>query len=63
MRLEQRIGPASLRAWGLVLNFFANGLLLYGAIGYVSDGSRVGALGIGALVSLSCVLLLSSPSR
>lgn len=63
MNLERRVGPASLRLWGLVANFFANALLLYGAVGYVSDGSRVVELALGAVATLTLIILLSAPSR
>ena len=39
--LETRLGPATLRVWGLIANFTGNAALLYGAIGYVADGSRL----------------------
>ena len=61
MNLERRVGPASLRLWGLLVNFAANGLVLYGAIGYVSDGSRVPELLIGTAVTLTCIVVLSAP--
>jgi len=63
MNLETRFGPATLRVWGLLVNFAANAVLLYGAAGYVSDGSRLPALLIGGAVTIACILTLSSPSR
>ncbi len=63
MNLERRLGPASLRLWGLILNFLANVLLLYGAVGFVSDGSRGLALGVGLVVTVACIGVLSTPRR
>lgn len=61
MNLEHRLGPASLRLWGLILNFLANALLLYGAVGLFNDGSRGLALGVGLVVTLACIVVLSAP--
>ncbi len=61
--LETRLGPATLRVWGLIANFAGNAALLYGAIGYFSDGSRLSWLLVGGAVTLVSVLSLSSPSR
>ncbi len=63
MDLETRLGPATLRVWGLIANFVGNAALLYGAIGYVADGSRLSWLLVGGAVTLVSVLTLSSPSR
>ena len=63
MDLDSRIGPASIRAWGLFLNFGANALLLYGAVGYIEDGSRLFALLLGGAVTLVAIAALSSPNR
>ena len=63
MDLETRLGPATLRVWGLIANFAGNAALLYGAIGYVVDGSRLPWLLVGGAVTLVSVLSLSSPSR
>ena len=63
MDLETRLGPATLRVWGLIANFAGNASLLYGAIGYVVDGSRLSWLLVGGAVTLVSVLSLSSPSR
>ena len=61
--LETRLGPATLRVWELIANFAGNAALLYGAIGYVADGSRLSWLLVGGSVTLVSVLTLSSPSR
>lgn len=63
VNLERRAGPFSLRFWGLLVNFAANGLLLYGAVGYVADGTRLPLLVVGIAATLACVTLLSAPSE
>ncbi len=60
--LERRLGPASLRVWLLVMNFGGNAVLLYGAVGLVENGSRLGWLGLGAIVTLGCISALALPS-
>ena len=63
MDLETRLGPATLRVWALIVNFAANAVLLYGAVGYVVDGSRLSLLILGSVVTFFCIAALSSPSR
>jgi hypothetical protein len=53
----------TLRVVGLTVNFVANAVLLYGAAGYLGDGSRLPTLLIGGVVTVACVLLLSLPRR
>jgi hypothetical protein len=60
--LEQRSGPWTLRVWGLILNFFGNALAIYGAIGFIRDGSRLPILLIGGGITLLCIVILSKPS-
>lgn len=52
-----------LRIAGLIANFAANGVLLYGAAGYVADGSRLFALLGGGALTLLCIALLSRPNQ
>jgi hypothetical protein len=59
--LDRKRGIWNLRVWGLILNFGANALALYGAAGLVRDGSRLFWLVLGCLVSLICVLVLAVP--
>ena len=61
--LDARVGPASLRVWGLIANFLTNTLLLYGAVGYLSDGSRLPAALVGGGLTLLFIVALSAPSR
>jgi hypothetical protein len=63
MDLDRRLGPWSLRVWGLIVNLCANALALYGAAGVVRDGSRLPLLIAGGLITLACVLILALPSR
>lgn len=60
--LERRVGPASLRVWGLILNFIGNALALYGAAGVLRDGSGWPAVAIGLAITVGCVLVLAIPS-
>ena len=61
--LEGRLGPLSVRAWGLILNFIGNALAVYGAIGFIQDGSRLLILIIGAGLTIVCLLVLAKPSK
>lgn len=60
--LDRRYGPFSGRVWGLIVNFLANASALYGALGYLRDGSRFGYLSLGLIVTVGCILTLSVPS-
>ena len=61
MDLEKRLGPWSLRVWGLIVNLAANTLALYGAAGVVRDGSRIPLLILGCVITLACVCILAVP--
>lgn len=63
INLEKKLGPWSLRVWGLILNLAANTLALYGAAGVVRNGSRLPLLILGCVFTLVCVLVLAVPSR
>ncbi|MGB3863136.1 MAG: hypothetical protein WBE11_08855 [Candidatus Aminicenantaceae bacterium] len=63
MNLDRKIGPWPLRVWGLVLNFIGNALAIYGAIGFIRDGSRLPLLIFGVVVTLTCILALAKPSE
>jgi len=60
---DLRIGPWSGRVWGLILNFMANAAAVYGAIGFVRDGSRLPLLVIGGAVTIACLLWLAQPAK
>jgi hypothetical protein len=61
--LEKKIGPWPIRVWGLVFNFIANALAIYGAIGFIRNGTRLSLLIIGIVITLSCILVLAKPSN
>ncbi len=60
--LEKRIGPWSLRVWGLIANFIGNALALYGVAGVIRDGNRWPLLVIGLLITVGCLLVLAVPT-
>ncbi len=62
INIDRRFGLWSGRVWGLILNFIGNGLAIYGAIGYIRDGSRLLFLIIGMVLTLGCLLILAIPS-
>ncbi|RKY88905.1 hypothetical protein DRQ09_02200 [candidate division KSB1 bacterium] len=61
INLNRKIGFFSLRVWGLILNFIGNALAIYGAIGFISDGSRFPVLIIGLVLTVSCIVILAKP--
>lgn len=63
MNIDRKWGPWSLRTWTLILNFLANGAGLYGLASYLEDGSGTLILGIGIVLTLLCIALLSTPAR
>ena len=62
INLEKRIGPWPIRVWGLVINFIGNAVAIYGAIGFMRDGSRLPLLVIGIAITLTCIFLLAKPA-
>ena len=61
--IDKKIGPLRLRAWGLILNFTGNAMALYGAVGYLQNGNRLGVLITGILITILCIVFLALPSR
>ena len=61
--LDRRLGLWPLRVWGLILNFIGNALAIYGAIGFIRDGSRLPLLVIGGGITLVCLFLLAKPGN
>ncbi len=61
--LDRSVGPLRVRAWGLIGNFLANALALYGLAGYLRSGEGAGAMAAGAGLTLLFILLLATPSR
>ncbi len=60
--LDKKIGPWPLRVWGLVLNFIGNAIGIFGAIGFMRDGSRLPLLIMGIAITLTCILVLAKPA-
>ena len=63
INLDKKLGPWPLRVWGLVLNFIGNAVAIYGALGFIRDGSRLSMLIIGVVITLTCILVLAKPSE
>lgn len=63
IELDGGLGSLPVRAWGLILNFIGNALAVYGAIGFMQDGSRLPILVIGVGLTVICLLVLAKPSR
>lgn len=61
--LDRRFGFWTLRMWGLIVNLLGNALALYGLVGFLRDGTHVVPLVLGVLMTITCVLLLATPSR
>lgn len=51
------------RIAALVLNLAANAAALYGAAGYLANGTRLALLLAGAAVTALCIAALTQPSR
>ncbi len=62
IELDRRLGPWSLRVWGLMINLAGNALAIYGALGVIRDGTRIPHFIIGMGITIACVLLLAKPS-
>jgi hypothetical protein len=62
INLDKKIGLWPLRVWGLVLNFIGNAVAIYGAIGFIRDGSRLALLIFGVMITLTCILVLAKPA-
>jgi hypothetical protein len=60
---DRRFGRWPLRVWGLMFNFFGNGLAIYGAVGLIRDGSRMPHFIIGAGLTIVCIFVLAKPSK
>lgn len=61
--LDRRYGVFSGRVWGLIVNFCANTLALYGLAGYLRNGEDLGYLIVGLAITLVCIVLLARPVR
>ena len=63
MDLDRKAGPWSYRVWGLIVNFVGNALAIYGAIGFLRNGSRAVCLVTGLLLTIACLLVLAVPQK
>lgn len=63
MNLERKIGPLRIRAWGLVVNFIANFITLYGLARFIAEREALPALVSGAAITFFCLIVLSRPAQ
>lgn len=63
IKLDKKIGPLTIRVWGLVLNFIGNAVAIYGAIGFIRNGSRLPLMILGIVITLTCILVLAKPTE
>lgn len=63
MDLDRKAGPLTVRAWGLVLNFAFNALLLLGLARVLRSAGGEALLALGGAGTLACLLVLARPSR
>ena len=61
--LDRPLGPLRVRAWGLIGNFLANAVALYGLARYLRSGDGVIVMTVGIGFTLVFILLLATPSR
>jgi|GEM_PF-4510100 len=60
--LEKKFLGFRLRVWGLLVNFLANIIAVYGVVLAVK-GEGAMLLLLGALITLFCVAVLAKPSK
>ena len=61
--VDRKIGPMRLRAWGLVVNLFANAAALYGLSLVLADRPGWPLLIGGAAVTALCMGVCAIPAR
>jgi len=61
--LDRPLGPMRIRAWGLVVNFLANALALYGLALFLREGAGLAPLITGLALTAMLLLILAVPSR
>jgi hypothetical protein len=61
--VDRKIGPLRLRAWGLVVNFFANAAALVGLAQVMGGGNGWPLLIGGAAVTALCLGVCAIPAR
>ncbi len=61
--IDKKLGPMRIRAWFLVLNFAFNAIALFGLSRVMVAGTGWPILIVGALGTLACIALLSTPAE
>lgn len=61
--LDKKLGPVSLRIWGLILNFIGNFIALYGAAQFLKENSGPGLMILGIIMTIGCILFLAIPQK
>lgn len=63
MNLDRRVGPFTLRAWGLAVNLLGNVLMLHGAVRSFTAQASTAELYVGLAVTGLCIAVLSIPDK
>ena len=63
MDLDKKYGIFTLRIWGLVLNFIANFLAMYGTAKYLKDEMGPSLMILGLVLTVLCIGILSKPQQ
>ncbi len=63
MNIDKKLGPLSLRIWGLILNFIANFVALYGAAQFFKGNTGPGLMILGIIITIACILILAIPQK
>ncbi len=63
INLEKKIGPLKLRAWGLIINFIANAVALYGLAIYFNESGSAFTMILGISLTVITILVVSIPSQ
>ncbi|MGY8986344.1 MAG: hypothetical protein ACKVIX_06905 [Sphingomonadales bacterium] len=61
LNLEKKYGPLTLRAWGLVANFGANALVLYGVANLLKSNGGMAPFILGTILTIALILILAKP--
>ncbi|KPM32054.1 Hypothetical protein I595_1703 [Croceitalea dokdonensis DOKDO 023] len=63
MDLDKKYGLATLRVWGLILNFMMNFLTLFGAANYLRGDTDATVMIVGIIGTIICITVLSKPQN
>jgi len=61
--LDRPLGPLRVRGWGLLGNFIANAVALYGLASYLQSGTGVVSMVLGGGLTVLFLLVLATPAR